>query len=118
VLSLLGVNSPPVVPAGITVVSIISSGLFSKSIVSISDNGRTITTTRTNDAWGGSGTFSTESIDGDGYVSFKLTQTGKRYMVGLSRASDAGSTTYSTIDYAIYINTDDIPKRRLFLLWQ
>jgi hypothetical protein len=29
-------------------------------------------------------------------------------MVGLSRASDAGSTTYSTIDYAIYINTDDI----------
>jgi hypothetical protein len=47
---LLGVNSPPVVPAGITVVSITSSGLFSK----------------------------------------------------------AGSTTYSTIDYAIYINTDDI----------
>jgi hypothetical protein len=31
-LSLLGVNSPPVVVAGITVVSIMSSGLFSKSI--------------------------------------------------------------------------------------
>jgi hypothetical protein len=31
-LSLLGVNSPPVVVAGTTVVSITSSGLFSKSI--------------------------------------------------------------------------------------
>jgi hypothetical protein len=31
-LSLLGVNSPPVVVAGDTVVSIMSSGLFSKSI--------------------------------------------------------------------------------------
>jgi hypothetical protein len=46
------------------------------------------------------GTFSTESIDGDGYISFKLTRIGKRFMFGLSRASDAGSTTYSTIDFA------------------
>jgi hypothetical protein len=43
-----------------------------KAAVSITDDGKTITTTRTNNAWGGSGTFSTESIDGDGYVSFKL----------------------------------------------
>jgi hypothetical protein len=47
-------------------------------------------------------------MNGDGYVSFKLVQTDKRYMVGLSRASDAGSTTYATIDYAIYINAGDI----------
>ena len=79
-----------------------------KVLVSISDNGRTITTTKTNNTWGSSGTFSTESMNGDGYVSFKLVQTDKRYMVGLSRASDAGSTTYATIDYAIYINAGDI----------
>jgi hypothetical protein len=41
-------------------------------------------------------------------VSFKLTQTGKRFMFGLSRASDAGSTTYSTIDYAIYITGSSV----------
>ena len=76
-----------------------------KAAVSITDGGSTITTTRTNNAWGGSGTFSAELIPvaNDGYVSFKLTQSNKRFMVGLSRTADASSTTYSTIDYAIYV---------------
>jgi hypothetical protein len=40
--------------------------------------------------------FSTESINGDGYISFKLTLLNKRFMFGLSRASDAPSTTYGS----------------------
>jgi hypothetical protein len=81
-----------------------------KAAVSITDGGSTITTTRGNNAWGGSGTFSTEFIPiaNDGYTSFKLTQSNKRFMVGLSRTSDASSTTYSTIDYAIYITGSSI----------
>jgi hypothetical protein len=59
---------------------------------------------RTNNAWGGSGTFSTESINGDGYISFKLTHIGKNFMFGLSIAAKAPSTTYTSIDFAIYID--------------
>jgi hypothetical protein len=44
----------------------------------LTDGGKTLTTIRTNNAWGGSGTFSTESINGDGYVSFKRVLTNKR----------------------------------------
>jgi hypothetical protein len=57
----------------------------------LTDNGKTLTTIRTNNAWGGSGTFSTESINGDGYISFKLTQIGKNFMFGLSIAAKAPS---------------------------
>jgi hypothetical protein len=75
-----------------------------KALVDITDGGKTLTTIRTNNAWGGSGTFSTESISGDGYISFKRVRTNKRFMFGLSRASDAPSTTYGSIDFAIYID--------------
>ena len=75
-----------------------------KALVNITDNGKTLTTIRSNNAWGGSGTFSTESINGDGYVSFKRVVTNKRFMFGLSRAADAPSTTYGSIDFAIYID--------------
>ncbi|CAC9655667.1 hypothetical protein, partial [uncultured Gammaproteobacteria bacterium] len=78
--------------------------------VNITDGGKTITTTRTDSraGWGDSGTFSTESLSGDGYVSFKLTQNDKNYMVGLSRVEDASSADYRTIDYAIYSTQAEI----------
>jgi RHS repeat-associated protein len=41
-------------------------------------------------------------FNSDGYVEFESTQTSKLYMVGLS--SDNTNASYSTIDYAIYIN--------------
>ena len=77
--------------------------------VNITDGGSTITTTRTSDAWGGSGTISNEFIPiaNDGYISFKSGANNKYYMVGLSRLSDVASTTYNTIDYAIYYVTKD-----------
>ena len=76
---------------------------------SVTENGSTISTTRTGSGWGGSGTFSTENIPVgvDGYISFKNGVDNKNYMVGLSRISDATSSTYTTIDYAIFIVTKD-----------
>ncbi len=79
------------------------------SLASVTENGSTIATARTGTGWGGSGTFSAENIpaDADGYVSFKNAINNKNYMVGLSRLSDATSSTYTTIDYAIFIVTKD-----------
>ncbi len=79
------------------------------SLASVTENGSTIATARTGTGWGGSGTFSAENIpaDADGYVSFKNAINNKNYMVGLSRLSDATSSTYTTIDYAIFIITKD-----------
>ncbi len=73
-----------------------------KALVSITDGGSTITSTNTSDEWGLSGTFSTESISGDGYITFKVTQSDKYFMVGLSPISDESSVSFQTIDYAIY----------------
>lgn len=79
------------------------------SLASVTENGSTIATARTGTGWGGSGTFSAENIpaDTDGYVSFKNAINNKNYMVGLSRLSDATSSTYTTIDYAIFIISKD-----------
>ncbi|MDP0561531.1 MAG: type I secretion C-terminal target domain-containing protein [Candidatus Endonucleobacter sp. (ex Gigantidas childressi)] len=71
--------------------------------ISVSDGveGKTFEKTATS-VWGNAGVFSDEGFVGDGYLSFKSTDTTTAFMLGFS--VDDSSDSYNTIDYALYVN--------------
>ncbi|MDP0561532.1 MAG: VCBS domain-containing protein [Candidatus Endonucleobacter sp. (ex Gigantidas childressi)] len=71
--------------------------------INVSDGvgGKTFEKTATS-VWGNAGVFSDEGFVGDGYLSFKSTNTTTAFMLGFS--VDDSSDSYNTIDYALYVN--------------
>lgn len=53
-------------------------------------------------SWTNSGFNTEETIQGDGYIQYSITQTDKRIMIGLSHEATAGALHYSSINYRIY----------------
>jgi hypothetical protein len=71
----------------------------------VSDTNGTLTSAGGARGWGNAGAFSSDSVTGDGYLSFTVDDIGsfaERYMVGLS--SDNPNQHYTSIEHAIYIN--------------
>ncbi|MDP0561534.1 MAG: VCBS domain-containing protein [Candidatus Endonucleobacter sp. (ex Gigantidas childressi)] len=75
--------------------------------MSVSDGvgGKTFEKTAAN-GWGNAGVFSDEGFVGDGYLSFKTTDTTSAFMLGFSVG--ASSDSDNTIDYALYVNATTI----------
>ncbi|MBA5249935.1 MAG: hypothetical protein FE834_10490 [Gammaproteobacteria bacterium] len=69
-------------------------------------NGSTFTSDNTSGAWGISDARTHYGFNNDGYAIAKINSTGKQMAFGLSVSGSDSNSSYDTIDYAIYIDTN------------
>jgi RHS repeat-associated protein len=81
-----------------------SSPLNLVDIVNVSVSGSVVTSTNTTNGWN-NGFASGDFISGDGFVEWRVADTGMNIMVGLSK--DNPNANYNTIDYALYQRSDN-----------
>lgn len=75
----------------------------------VSISGSSITKNQgSNSSWYDSGVHTTKMIAGDGAVEWKVNQTNKYLMMGLSSHTSATSPSFGYIDYALYFTTSGI----------
>jgi RHS repeat-associated protein len=81
-----------------------SSPLNLVDLVNVSVSGSVVTSTNTTNGWN-NGFASDDFITGDGFVEWRVADTGMNIMVGLSK--DNPNANYNTIDYALYQRSDN-----------